>query len=350
VSDVYAFRAVRSPRRAEPDRTAVLRATWDETVPGTAGTRGGSNPVTLHWGDGPLLTQLRGLAASRDAAGRAGQARSMAEAHLGQAEALDGDTPDGDVEPTAGLATGGALPGQAAIALIRRLDRWLVREQNRPSGEALDAWLAAALRGRVGTDLKSGTDDAVLAWALHDRARFFEFVGPAWARLVDALAAALLVPDRGEQAQRLTRLLLVAGLLEARSRMAKRLKPDETFALLARRIPLLPDPPFPAVLPEPRVKLVRQASVSDLFVVRREWRCYVAGEIADVRNVLAGERSELQTTRIDEREVTEVVTSETVSISETSFEASESSSFSEQTRREMDLALHAEGQVDTSGQ
>jgi hypothetical protein len=76
----------------------------------------------------------------------------------------------------------------------------------------------------------------------------------------------------------------------------------------------------------------------------------VADEIADIRNVLAGETSKQQTTRIDEREVVDVAATDTTTTSETSSEAGEDSSFGEQTSREMHLALHADGQVDVSGQ
>ncbi|WP_284747941.1 hypothetical protein [Amycolatopsis sp. RTGN1] len=171
-----------------------------------------------------------------------------------------------------------------------------------------------------------------------------------WSRLLDSLAAALLLPHEGELAQRLNRLLLVAGMVERRSFHRRPLTTEEISKLLACRTPLLPDPPFPAVLPEDQVKLVRRATTSDLFVVRKEWRGYVADEIAEIRNVMAGEHNDTRFIRIDESELVETTTSSTDSTTETSAEMSDESNFTEQSKRELDLAIGTKGQVDVSAQ
>ena len=98
------------------------------------------------------------------------------------------------------------------------------------------------------------------------------------------------------------------------------------------------------------MKLFRQATTSDLFVVRREWRAYVADEVADIRNVLAHENSGIRSLRIDESELIETTSERQDTTSETSSEFADESSFEEQTKRELSLDIHAEGQVDVSAQ
>src|SRR6185437_2419668 len=98
--------------------------------------------------------------------------------------------------------------------------------------------------------------------------------------LVDLLCAAVLVPDQGCLAQRVTRLLLVLSLVRWRLGGHQADSAQVIKEQLRSQVPLLPSPPFPKVLPADRIELVRRATVSDLFVVRSEWRCYVAGEIA----------------------------------------------------------------------
>jgi hypothetical protein len=341
--DLYAFPAVRSPRRAEPGPDVVMATVWDDGLPGDS----------PHWGGGILLERLLEAATIEYPEERASAARSAAEAYLDTDEQAIGEGAlAGGIDPNGTFAeTGDPLPAQPVLALIDRLDRWLIAHDNAPTAEELDASLARELRATVQVDLPLDAPDAeVLAWALEDRPRFAYFFAPAWSRLLDSLAAALLIPTRGELAQRLTRLILVAGVIERRSVLRRPLTAEQIFLLLARRVPLLPDPPFPVVLPAPQVQLVRRACVSDLFVVRQEWRCYVAGEIADIRNVLAHESHRQRLTRVDEREVTDLSATDVTSSTETSSETSEESSFREETRRQMDLALHANGQVDASGQ
>ncbi|EFL37136.1 conserved hypothetical protein [Streptomyces viridochromogenes DSM 40736] len=341
--ELYSFSAVRSPRRAEPDSDATMPTVWDE----------GPAEDSRHWGGGSFLEQLIEAAAIGDANERATTAQSLAESYLSNDEqAVNENALAHGLDPYGAFSESGApLPAQPVLALIGRLDRWLVTCDHRPEADHLDAWLARETRAAIRVDVPPDAPDSeVLAWALEDRQRFAYSFSAAWMRIVDSIAAALLIPTRGELAQRLTRLMLVLGLVERRSALQQPLSPEKTFRLLARRVLLMPDPPFPRVLPEPQVKLVRRACVSDLFVIRQEWRCYVAGEIADIRNVLAHESHLQRLTRVDERENTELSAADVTSVTETSSETSEESSFREETRRQMDLALRADGQVDASGQ
>jgi hypothetical protein len=352
--DLYAFRSVRSPRRAEPGTEVAMPLAWTEFVPSsyTSYARSHVEAGAVSWGGGSLLADLIGVASDPDPVTRAKGAKDAAEQYLALDEAVNDHMLGGGIDPDAGGGfddeDGEPYGGQRVLALVDRLDRWLVARDNQPASSALDEWLAQELRAGFDLNVADEAEPGEVVAVLHDRQAFHTFSVAAWARLVDSLAAALLLTQRGQLAQRLTRLLLVFGVLEMRSRLARPLQPRETWPLLARRIPLLPDPPFPIVLPEQQVQLVRQATVSDLFVVRQEWRCYVTGEIADIRNVLAGEHHLQETTRVDEREVLEVAVTEEATRTETASETVEESSFAEQTHREMGLALHADGQVDVT--
>jgi hypothetical protein len=350
MTDLYAFRATRSARRVEPDAD-VLPLVYDEMLPGPLTHV--APPVTVQWGGGTLVAQLLDLVADTDVAvdQRAAAAKVLADARLGGADAVDEGMLAGDADPllgSDGSPSAQPFPGQGALHLLVELDHWLVSVANRPKGADLDARLAGLVHRTF--DVSAPTDAELLAQTIEKRPWLHGAVSPAWGRLVDCLAAALLLRDRGELAQRLTRLLLVAGVIDRRSHVRAQLEPELVHRLVSKRTPLLPAPPFPEILPLPQVQLVRQAAVSDLFVVRREWRCYVAGEIAQIRNVLDGEHQDHKTTKVDEREVVEVGISETESTTESSSESTGESSFSEETSREMDLDLHADGQVDVSGQ
>lgn len=368
MTDLYAFRALRSPRRVEPaDDDATLRTEWTETD-----SRFLTHVRQLPWAGDVLLPALR--ATLETDPNPAASGTQLATDYLESPWAITLATLRGGVDPTAVMPTYGSdevpaepVPGQFGLFLIDRLDRWLVQADNRPAPEALDEWLTAALHDLItevdgaptpdtDTDSDTGADTdtevdpapAPARLVVEDRTTLHGLLGATWARILDSLCAAVLLPHQGELAQRLNRLLLVAGLVERRSYRRRPLTSDESLMLLSKRIPLLPDPPFPDILPRNQVRLVRKVSVSDLFVVRQEWRSYVPDEIADITNVLAGEASLSRTTRIDESELVETSSSEQDAMSETSSESSSESTFSEETRRSLELELHAEAQVDVS--
>jgi hypothetical protein len=363
MTDIYAFRALRAPRRTEAVDDSTLTTEWSETDPGLH-----THVVRWQWGGAEFLPRLRDLVA--DAGNPAGQAPGLAEAFLQGPAAITMLTLRGGVDPAAtmpGEADGETvpIPGQPGLAMIDRLDRWLVTQDNQPEPHELDEWLRTAfpqpapdLPNGAGDDGGDGDGDeqgdgevgGPQPLPVESRAALHGFLGATWSRLLDSLAAALLLPYEGELAQRLNRLLLVAGLVERRSVHRRPLTRQEISDLLAHRTPLLPDPPFPEVLPGDQVKLVRRATTSDLFVVRKEWRGYVADEIADIRNVMASEDNDTRFIRIDESELVETTTSSTDSTSESSSEASDESTFNEQSKRELDLAISAKGQVDVSAQ
>lgn len=352
MTDIYALRAVRAPRRTEAADDSTLATEWSEADPDVH-----THVQHLRWGGTEFVPELRDLVANTE--NPAGQAPALAEAFLLRPTAVTLLTLRGGVDPAATMPgeDGGEpvpIPGQPGLAMIDRFDRWLVTQDNEPEPVEVDRWLRDAATQQVaagppGIDDGDQQDDQERL-PLEPRGSLHGLLGATWSRLVDSLAAALLLPSKGEPAQRLNRLLLVAGLVERRSSYRRPLTTREISELLACRTPLLPDPPFPEVLPADQVKLVRRATTSDLFVVRKEWRGYVADEIADIRNVLAGEHHDTRFVRIDEAEVVETTSSSTDSSSESSSETSDESTFTEQSKRELDLAINAKGQVDVSAQ
>ncbi|HET9410963.1 MAG TPA: hypothetical protein VFO75_03675 [Candidatus Dormibacteraeota bacterium] len=347
MSDLYAFRALRAPRRAEPVDDYTMRTEWVETDPGIH-----THVVQWQWRGTEFLPALRELLAQSAEAVQA--APGLATAFLAGPTAVTLDTLRGGVDPAATLPPnedGVRLPiiGQPGLALVDRLDRWLVTQDNEPASAALDDWLRTAVE-QLAADLSGDVDAGDGTLPIQKRSTLFALLGGTWSRLLDSLAAALLLPRQGELAQRLNRLLLVAGLVERRSYHQRPLADDEIVHLLAHRTILMPDPPFPQILPPDQVRLVRHATTSDLFVVRREWRGYVAGEIADIRNVMAHEKSDTRFVRIDESELVQTTDQSQSSTTETSSESSDESTFNEQTKRELDLDISAKGQVDVSAQ
>src|SRR5262249_54367739 len=147
---------------------------------------------------------------------------------------------------------------------------------------------------------------------LGDATWFEGWCATTWARLLDTLIADLLTKVDSSKVARLSRLLLVAGLIRLRATNgAPFASADDIYSLLRHRNPLLPRDIIPALLPGRPVKLVRDATVSDLFVVRSEWRCFVPSEIADIRNVMAHEHLDAKTVQIDQREVMTDTTQQT---------------------------------------
>ena len=109
-----------------------------------------------------------------------------------------------------------------------------------------------------------------------------------------------------ERAILLTRRTLVADLL-ARSRTELvALDEEAVYGLLNRRPVRLLGVGLVEMAPGTKIELVREAKVSNLYVVRNEWGAYIPGEIANIRNLMAGESIELMQMNLREREETSV--------------------------------------------
>ncbi|GGP15499.1 hypothetical protein LDL08_25295 [Nonomuraea glycinis] len=227
------------------------------------------------------------------------------------------------------------------IRIILDLDRWLTSLRNQPEPDQLITYL-----GKVTKELDLPGDRKTVAQHLVGK--------PGWSRaraaLGDSLVAALLDPaSEAQDYVRLTRLLLVAGLVE---RCALK-EPRDAAAvqlLLTRRTILLPPGLFPFTKVRPGRALARRPGFADLWVVRDEWSCYVPGEITHVENALRGEFRERVYRRTDETEVTVTDETETTTLNEHELQNTDRFELQSETSRETELAVSVEGQVTTSGQ
>lgn len=122
--------------------------------------------------------------------------------------------------------------------------------------------------------------------------------------LTDRIVTAIEANDPAEyvRATDLTRLALVCDLVARDEAKLRQLHEAQVSALVTGRGVILPAGVAAALKDRSRVKLIRDATVSDLHVIRREWSCYILGEVANIRNVMAGETFSLTNTKLDEHE------------------------------------------------
>jgi hypothetical protein len=142
--------------------------------------------------------------------------------------------------------------------------------------------------------------------------------------LIDALMVREL--EYYTQAVQLTRLTLVLDLISLDTVSLTALNQSAVFEYLNQRSVILPDDMTGTLNATARVQLIREATVADLHVIRREWSCYVLGEIANIRNVMAGETFTQKQTQFIEQEtivVNEQTRQETVEQEDNSKLASE---------------------------
>ena len=104
-----------------------------------------------------------------------------------------------------------------------------------------------------------------------------------------------------------------------------------------------------AVSPE-SIELVRGIKVDDLYVIRNEWSCYKAGEIASITNVLAGESFVQRVKEVREEEVIETEEQDVTQSTEKLEEEKIQSELSKELERAAALQVGIEGSVDVSGQ
>ncbi|WP_406409374.1 hypothetical protein [Streptomyces sp. NBC_01643] len=231
----------------------------------------------------------------------------------------------------------GTEPEQSALRRFVELENGLSAQGNAPDPDELDAALAPF------TPL-SPTHTHQLPPPLT----------ALWELLTDVLTASLL--DRGSPAgellpSRACRLLMVTALVRDRARRSTPFdSPGTVFQLLRHRTPVLPPSLFPRLLAARRIELVRQARVSDLFVVRSEWCCFEAGEVAEIVNVLGGETLKAERIRIDEREISATTEEERTTTDERSLDITDHGEVSEETQRQVDFSVKAHGQVETTSE
>jgi hypothetical protein len=228
MSDLVRFRVARAPQRRIPDPVSLVEV--------------GPSKLIDAWLESQDLAQL--------AAGYLGDLGVTAR--TAQLELDDGDL---------------ARP----FARLRALDRELARAGNRPT-------------------VKEVTDTVR---DLFDQAPRELVQDPWWLQLrgliSEALVAATVVTVTPDLRSDLTRLLLVAGLVEALSLANSPVKqPGDVYWALRWRTVVLPEALL-VRLREARPVLARRPGFADLYVVRDEWNRYEPGEIAHIESVLPGE-------------------------------------------------------------
>lgn len=156
-------------------------------------------------------------------------------------------------------------------------------------------------------------------------------VSQALAVLEDWICAAVALGNL-ELATRRTRLWSILELIERDPLETE--TADQTSALLATAVPFLPAV-IETFLTEQSIRLVRDASVSDLYVVRQEWRGYVTSDIAKIVNVLPGSEHETSLRRTDETEKTLLNESSTQTTGEIETRTEDRSELSRETETQL---------------
>lgn len=218
----------------------------------------------------------------------------------------------------------------AGVALgvpLREFDTWLVLHDNSASpGEA-----TKAIEGLSNTSIAS-------------LVRL-----PAWQRakqdLLDSLIATLLTSTEPAVRGGLTRLLLVAGLVDDLAIVPATLTtPDDVENALRYRTLVLPQDLL-QLIPR-KSRLARRYGFADLYVVRDEWNRYEAGEIAHIENVLPYESKKRSLRTLSETEVTTSVETETTDTEEYDSQTTDRMELQQHAQSETDLAVHMAAQVD----
>lgn len=222
-----------------------------------------------------------------------------------------------------------ASPVESLVAAIGDANRWLQSRADDPVPEEFAAF-------------RAGTITA--AAALFDEAATL---------LADWIATELAGERRFERLGYLTRLRLVLDVLDQRVLSDSMLTADNgrhaVRDALYRRSLFVAAALTGAPEGEP-LQLVRDAKVSDLFVVRSEWSCYKAGEVASIRNVLGGESLEHEIRQTREEETITREERERLEQSEQSEEDRTQSELTREVQRSTSREVNAEGSVDVSGQ
>lgn len=170
--------------------------------------------------------------------------------------------------------------------------------------------------------------------------------------IADALVASLFVEVMPTLRAELVRLLTIFGFLEKLADNPSRFTQTQHIenALRWRQV-VLPDKVLQVARRlSPPGRAVTRQGVADLFVVRNEWIRYDAGEIAHIENVLPYELKERKHVRLDESEVTQTDSTESTTSNERETQSTDRFELKDESSRDVELAVHAEAQIDTNGQ
>ncbi|HVS09948.1 MAG TPA: hypothetical protein VMS76_08725, partial [Planctomycetota bacterium] len=311
--DLANFRLIRNPR-AEPSAPAEL-----------VGLQGAQTDA--------LAEQIGRRAPERRVARRSDSARPRRAEFSDEVRSAAASWQAGALDPLAFAAAGAeaSSPLERLLAALGEADRWLQAALDDPAPPEYREFRAALLAPPAEA-------------ALFDEAA---------ALLSDWIATELVAERRFERLARLTRLRSVADALDARLVPDAALHADAERHLvrdfLQRRTHYI-SPLLTGTAPGEEVHLVRDAKVSDLFVVRSEWSCYQAGEIASIRNVLAGESLEQELRLTREEETITREEREELEAREQTEEDRTQTELAREVERAATRQLSVEGSVDVSGQ
>jgi Big-like domain-containing protein len=167
-----------------------------------------------------------------------------------------------------------------------------------------------------------------------------------------AFGVSVVPPSLASQTEEACRLVLVYDLLNtlandqtvAPSERTLQSAQDVQNALAFRSV-LLPKASFTCTPPV----LARQPGVTDLSIVRDEWNRYVAGEIANVINVLPNETLDARTGHMEETVNTTSSSSEQTTTQTTTNSQTTSQTLSQAATTTASTTIGAQAQVDVSG-
>lgn len=227
------------------------------------------------------------------------------------------------LEPSRRTRRGGQPdPAVEAMAEVLRqllaLSTWLADQGDRAGAEAIRKYLEKLNSG-------SGFENAL------------KFMQPLMADLLlQMLSGKEPSLDLLEQ---LTRLYLVAQLVL--DILGAQQAPDEdaVWLLLNTRSPLVSTEKN--LFKSKRVDLVRAATVSDLYVIRSEWRGYAKGDIAALRNIMARETFKQTASQITEHETTATTETSQTSVTEEYDENRTSGEMSREISAQLNASLQA---------
>jgi len=181
-------------------------------------------------------------------------------------------------------------------------------------------------------------------------------VGDKFAERVQSLMPAitsvivLLLQSRSPDFERLadaTRLLGVGTLLIEILLQQQGLSAEEVRSALSRKLFLPPE--AMQGFPLTDVRLIRAACVSDLYVVRSEWRGYAKGEIAALKNIMAGESLKQVNRDTRENERTQVTETQQSTQEEASTETRTTSELSREVSSLLSASLQAKVDGEVTG-
>jgi hypothetical protein len=186
---------------------------------------------------------------------------------------------------------------------------------------------------------------------------------PALRTMVGDTLLAVTLARQPQRSEQMVRLFRAIGLIEALAG-SKDFAREGVRALYIDRVVVLPPWVHRLAATPPTVQkkggakssasaralLVRAPAFTDHIVVREEWSCYVAGEIAHVENVLEGERKTRKHSRLEETETTTLVDRSMLTVEERNQQTTERNSLQEEAARQTQIEIGVEGQVDVAAE